>query len=158
MIKQEQRKWCWAACADMILHYYGNTEVRQCDLANWAFGVGGCCNISSSSICDRPSSDPETNRLFSAFGLRFLYTGSNLGSSTLQFEIDLDRPVQVGFTWTAGGGHVVVVVSWDTDADGELLLRINDPAYGSGGIFYTDLLTAGGRGVWDATWTDIRRI
>ena len=47
MIKQEQSQWCWASGADMILHYYGNAKVRQCELANWAFGVNSCCRTSS---------------------------------------------------------------------------------------------------------------
>jgi hypothetical protein len=156
MFNQEQRNWCWAASAQMILHYYGSMSLRQCDLANWAFGVGGCCNAPSSSLCDQPISDAKISQLFSAYGLQSSYTAGTVPSGVLQFEIDLNRPVQVAYSWTGGGGHVAVVIGWDTNATGTFL-RVNDPAQGSGGFYYSDLLTAYGLGVWDATWTNIRR-
>ena len=154
MIKQEQRQWCWAGAVDMILHYYGQPAVRQCELAIWAFG-GSCCKTPSSSACDRPLNDSKITELLRAYGLHVSYKPSHVALGTLQFEINSDRPVQVAFTWNGGGGHVAVVIGWDKDANGGFL-RINDPAYGSGGVYYSSLLDAYGGGVWDATWTGIR--
>ena len=154
--RKEQSNWCWAACADMILHYYGNASVRQCDLANWAFGVSDCCSVPSSSPCNRTLRDSQISQLFSAYGLQSSYTASPVPFGTLQFDIDLDRPVQVAYSWRGGGGHVVVVTGWDTDAVGGFL-RVNDPAVGPGVFYYSELLDVDGQGVWDATWTNIRR-
>ena len=157
MIKQKQRNWCWAGGADMILHYYGNSAVRQCDLANWAFGVNGCCRMPSSSVCDRPLRDPKITQLFGAYGLQVSYANSNVDFRRLQSEINSDRPVQIAFSWNGGGGHIAIVVGWGKDTRGGFLL-VNDPYYGSGGVYYSELLDAYGGGVWDATWTNVWRM
>ena len=155
MIKQEQTQWCWAGAAEMIFRYHSK-NVRQCELANRAFNVNDCCTAPSSSHCNRPLSDPNINRLFGAYGLSLSYDFGTVSYRKLRSEIDSRRPVQVGYRWTKGGGHVAVIRGWGKDDNGGYV-RVNDPAYGSGGVYYSDLLDAYGAGVWDATWTDIRR-
>ena len=156
MIKQEQRNWCWAACADMILHYYGNPGITQCQLANWAFGQSSCCQIPSSTLCDNGIGDAKISQLFSVYGLRSSYTANYVAYGILDIEIGSRRPVEVGYTWNGGGGHVAVVIE-TTVISGRQVVSVNDPGYGPGSVYYPDLLTAYGLGRWDATWTGIQR-
>lgn len=155
-IAQEQTQWCWAACADMVLHYYGNTGIRQCELANWLFGLPGCCSNPSSSLCNRPCQVADVSRVFMNYGVRSSGGNGTVSFSTLQFELNGDRPVEVAYSWNGGGGHVAIVRGWDQNSTGPFL-RVNDPAYGSGGVYYSDLLTAYGLGTWFYTWIGIRR-
>jgi len=155
-INQEQTQWCWAACADMVLHYYGNSGVRQCDFANWLFGQTGCCASPSSPVCNQPCAVNDVQRVYTQWGILSAPSSGTVPFSTLEFEINGDRPVEVAYAWTGGGGHVAVVSGWDRNATGPFV-RINDPAYGSGGVYYSDLLTAYGLGTWFYTWTGIRR-
>lgn len=155
-INQEQTQWCWAGCADMVLHYYGNQGIRQCDLANFLFGLSGCCSSPSSTLCNQPSPVPDISRVYSNYGIRSTHSAGTVTFATLQSEINADRPVEVAYAWSGGGGHAAIVRGWDRNSTGPFL-RVNDPAYGSGGVYYSDLLTAYGQGTWFYTWTGIRR-
>lgn len=155
-IKQEQTQWCWAACADMVLDYYGNAGARQCDFVNWLFAQSSCCNVPSSSLCNKPCAVGDVCRVYNQWSLNCFNTASSVPFATLQSEINAERPTEVGYAWSGGGGHVAIIRGWDFNATGPLLL-VNDPYYGSGGVYYTDLLTAYGLGTWQWTWTGIRR-
>jgi len=50
--RQEQTNWCWAACCEMVFHYYGDAGIRQCDMATAQFG-GDCCTAPASSGCNQ---------------------------------------------------------------------------------------------------------
>jgi len=156
MIKQEQTQWCWAGCADMTLHYYGNSGVRQCDFANWLFGQSACCSVPSSSLCNRGCQVGDVSKVYSNWGIRSTLVNSNVPFGTLSLEVSASRPVEVAYAWNGGGGHVALVVQTDT-INGRSVVRVNDPAYGSGGVYYDDLLNAYGMGRWFATWTGIGR-
>lgn len=155
-IAQEQTQWCWAACADMVVHYYGNTAARQCEFANWLFGQSNCCASPGSSACNRPCQINDVSRVFSRWGIRSNYSGGSVSFGTLRSEVDSSRPVEVGYAWNGGGGHVALVTGWIVVSGGNAL-RVNDPAYGSGGVYYNKLLTAYDMGQWRWTWTGIRR-
>lgn len=152
-IKQEQTQWCWAACADMVLHYYGNINVRQCDLANWLFGLSDCCSVPSSSLCNRPCQVADVCRVYNAFGLRCYSASGTISQGAIQLEIDQGRPIEPGIAWNGGGGHVVIVRGYYDDGK----IHVNDPWYGHGAIPYADLVNAYGLGTWFWTFTDLRR-
>jgi hypothetical protein len=154
-IKQEQTQWCWAACAQMVLRFYGNGAVRQCEFANWLFGQSGCCQAPGTSLCNRPCQVTDVVRVYAAWAKTCSYVPSNVAFATLQAEINAGRPVEVGYRWNGGGGHVAIVCAWDINATGPFL-RVNDPWYGSGGVYYSNLLTAYGLGSWQWTWIAIR--
>ncbi len=155
-IAQEQKQWCWAGCANMVLRYYDNTAVRQCDFANWLFGLSGCCDTPSSTLCDRPCQVRDVSRVYKNWSIRSSTIKGTVTFATLQSEINDGRPVEVAYDWNGGGGHAAIVTGYGTNNTGPFV-RVNDPAYGSGGIYYTDLLTAYGWGTWCYTWTGIGR-
>jgi len=51
LCEQEQNQWCWAATSQCVLRYYGDTDIEQCDIANYTrlvatwhdFGNNDCC-------------------------------------------------------------------------------------------------------------------
>ena len=53
LIAQEQNKWCWAACTEMVSRYYGNDKVYQCEMANLLFGKKICCKNPNSILCNK---------------------------------------------------------------------------------------------------------
>lgn len=161
VIAQDQNQWCWAACAEMILKYYKETGIGQCDLANLAFADagGGCCRVPSSSLCDKKLSDPQIGQLFDmkAVRIHYHYTANSVPFAVVQGEIDNCRPVQIGVT-QRGGGHVAIIKGWFTAQMGEYLI-VNDPGSGGsqGPVSFSDLQTANSFRTWDATWTELTR-
>jgi hypothetical protein len=145
----------------MILKYYNETGIRQCDLANLAFADagGGCCRVPSSSLCDKQLSDPQIGQLFDTKAVRihYHYTAGSVPFAILQNEIDNYRPVQIGVT-RRGGGHVAIIQGWFTTQMEEYLI-VNDPApdVGQGTVSFKDLETANSLRTWDATWTELTR-
>jgi len=153
-IYQDQTQWCWAACADMVLNYYGAHNFHQCDCANWLFGLSICCDVPSSFICNQPCNIGDVCSLYDRWGLRCSYTEGSVLLATLQFELNHDRPVEIGYAWNGGGGHVILVTGWfKTSTD--VVLVIKDPTTGSGTSLYKNLLTAQGKGTWQWTWTNL---
>jgi hypothetical protein len=161
LIPQDQKQWCWAACAEMILKYYKENRIGQCDLANLAFADagGGCCNTPSSSLCDKKLSDSRIRQLFDtkAVNIHHHYTAGSVPFATVRGEIDNYRPIQIGIT-LRGGGHVVIVQGWTLTQMGEYLI-VNDPGSGGsqGPVSFSDLQTANSLRTWDATWTELTR-
>ena len=155
-IAQEQRYWCWAACTDMVLHYYDNPDARQCEFANWLFQQTQCCEDPTSPACDRGCYANQVAAVYGNWNILSAHIEGTVPFADLQAEIDAGRPVEVAFYWTGGGGHVVIVRGWDTNETGPFV-RVNDPHYGSVGVYYDDLLTAYGLGQWVHTWTGIQR-
>jgi hypothetical protein len=156
MIIQEQSNWCWAACADMVVHYYGFPVVRQCDFANWLFGQSGCCFAPGSSLCNRPCSEADVSLIYFNWGIQSSLVASSVPYSVLDSETVSSRPVEVGLAWNGGGGHLVLVIQ-TAIVNYQQVVLVNDPDYGTGGILYSDLLTANGMGAWVSSWVGIRR-
>ena len=154
-ITQEQTEWCWAACAQMVLCYYGNKAVHQCDLASRLFGQP-CCKDPSSALCNEPAQVPDIASIYTDWKRPSMpkYVHGNVPFQTLQDEINAKRPVEVGFTWNDGTGHQAIICGWDIDGTGPLLL-VNDPRWGSGAVYYANLVIAYGWGSWEHTWTSI---
>jgi len=151
-IYQEQTEWCWAACAQMVLRYYGNNTVRQCDLPSRHFGQP-CCEDPGSVLCNEPAQVPDIAGIYKDWGRPSAakYVSGSVPFQTLQGEINAKRPVEVGFIWDDGNGHQAIVCGWDIDDTGPLVL-VNDPRWGSGAVYYANLVLAYGWGSWRHTW------
>ena len=154
-IAQEQTKWCWAACTEMVLHYYDNPNARQCEFANWLFDQTQCCEDPANPACNQTCSGNDVQAVYANWNILSTLRERTVPFERLQKEIDAGRPVEVAFEWNGRGGHVAIVCGWDTDETGPFV-RVNDPAYGSGWVDYDELLTASGRGEWILTWIGIQ--
>ena len=161
-IKQEQSNWCWAACTEMVLHYYGGTTTRQCDFVNELFDRTECCLEPSSPNCNRPCGIQDISNLYSSKHIHNKLVDKAVPFSKLQSEIDANRPVEVVYFWRdwEEPGHSVIVHGWRTDGKGEFV-HVNDPADSpttmSGIVAYSELLVPYGKGDWTYTWIEIRR-
>lgn len=160
LIPQRQTQWCWAACTQMILDFYHAPNVEQCDLANLAFSDagGGCCNFPSSTLCNKPLCDTRISKLFDQqiVNIKHYYVNKLVPFTTLQYELDRNRPVQIGLS-TIGGGHVIIIEGWYPTDKGSYL-NVNNPLPVSEGyqgvIAYSELEKSYG---WNATWTRLTR-
>ncbi len=164
-IKQEQSNWCWAACAEMILHYYGGTTgttIQQCEFADELFGRTECCSEPSSLACNRPCEIRDVSDLYSSQDIHSELVNNPVPFSTLQSEIGDGRPVEVAYFWgdNGGPGHLVIVRGWRIDGNEEFV-HVNDPADSpttmSGIVAYSELLAPYGEGEWSYTWIEIQR-
>ena len=160
-IKQEQLNWCWAACAEMVLRYYGDTTTQQCEFANELFCQTECCSKPSSCCCNKPCWEEDVSKLYSSNHIYSKFIKKNIPFSKLKSEIDANRPIEVAYSWRDRGetGHLAIVRGWCIDGKKEFVY-VNDPNDNPGGnrmITYSELLAAYGQGEWTCTWIDIRR-
>ncbi len=157
-IKQEQSNWCWAACTEMILCYYGESGIQQCELANELFGKSECCSNPASPDCNQPCNIEDVSNLYSSKCIHSEFVGKNVAFSKLQSELDADRPIEVFFSWkNKETGHLVIIRGWRI-VDTEEFVHVNDPKDKASRIVaYSELLNAYGEGAWTCTWTEIWR-
>ncbi len=101
--EQEKDNWCWAACAQMLGNYYGNTLSQS-----------NICQYIKGSIVDQTADYIDTTNAFR-------YAISNVSSkknitywSAVSFykfvnTIKLGDPAVLRMKWSNGKGHVVIV-------------------------------------------------
>ena len=150
---QRAEEWCWAACVQMILAYYG-VKVDQCDIVNRRF---------NSTVCCQDPEDPSCNAPLSVVDVAMAYRDWNKSAVCIQStditlienEISAGRPLQVGLVWNDGSAHAAVVCG---ASEGEFgpILQVNDPKYGAGSVYQQNLELAYGGGSWQYTWYSIK--
>jgi hypothetical protein len=151
-IYQEQTEWCWAACAQMVLQFYGE-DAPQCALATQLLGEA-CCDNPSDPLCNEPAPVPNLASLYGVWGHNAVLANGDVSFETLQDEVGINQPVEIGFSWGDGTGHQILVCGWNIDSQGGYLL-VNDPRWGSGPVYYVNLQAAYGWGTWLYTWSSI---
>lgn len=154
-VDQMQSEWCWAACSAMVLSYYGNLDVNKCDFVNWLFSQTKCCNDSNSNDCNKNCQWSDIVKIYSHWKIKCTKKEDNVSFSTIVSEINLGRPVEIGYNWLFGGGHVVLAIGYDASVLDRKYLYLNDPSRGHGWYLYDDVLNAGDKGSWVYTWTGI---
>ena len=76
--------------------------------------------------------------------------------STIVSEIDAARPVEIGYEWIGGDGHVVLVIGYKVGSkNGTSYLYVNDPLNGNGWQLYSDIRRPEVFRKWKYTWTSI---
>lgn len=121
---QEETQWCWAACSEAILEYYG-TSKTQTEIAEYGTeGVNTWNWLYGSTPGDPPRNGVD---------LILDYYGSissdpldrYLSQVEVQSEIDYGRPSVIRWGWDSGGGHIVVVYGIE-----DATVYLMDPWYG----------------------------
>ncbi len=151
-VSQRSENWCWAACMQMVINFFGN-PADQCDIVNRHFGQTTCCQAPNDPACNQSLSPSDVVSAYNSWGRSAqatMYTGFDL----LQREIGAGRPVQVGFVGNQGGAHAAVARGVGMGPQGPVVI-VNDPFYGSGSVYYQNLLVAYGYGTWRYTWWGI---
>ncbi|WP_371498839.1 C39 family peptidase [Kitasatospora sp. NBC_00374] len=109
MQQQQQTNWCWAGSGNTVAAYFGH-NYSQNQFCNAAF------NRSINSTC--PNNQATLGNVQTALN----WIGINPGSyvtgylryTTVQSEIDADRPVETRIQWSSGGGHMQLIYGYDT--------------------------------------------
>lgn len=167
--RQQQTNWCWAACVDMVLDFYGEPSLKQCEVVGKKIKEDCCDNPQNSDY--NISCEPEDMR--AAWKQVGIKSHPHLGAATgdsgwirsdeLRAELDEGRPVELGLRWKGGGGHAIIVQGWKATSKG-LFFLVNDPwdwtnlgliVNGKGRVHYDELRRAYGMGKWKWTWTKL---
>jgi hypothetical protein len=140
VVGQQQSEWCWAACGQMIDNYVEPLPVvQQCVEANGMFGPGGteaqpgwsdCCSNGSSAACNVGNGGPNPN--YPYISLYGNSTGTTLTWDQLRWQIwVVNEPFAFGWTWypvtPTSGAHIMVVTGYETDAEGNQWVYVNNP-------------------------------
>ncbi|MFF8602765.1 papain-like cysteine protease family protein [Streptomyces sp. NPDC015232] len=112
MQAQQKTNWCWAAGGNTIATWFGRSY-SQNQFCNAAFG--------RQQGYDCPNWQATLGNVQDGLS----WAGVNPGSyvtgwlrySTVQTEIDANRPVETRIQWASGGGHMHVLYGYD-DANG----------------------------------------
>jgi len=154
LVLQRVEEWCWAACIQMVLNRLG-VNVQQCDVVNKQFDQTICCTTPDDEACNQPVDPGDIVSVYEKCGHHAQLITSPIRFEDLQSEIVVGgRPVEVGMAWAGVGGHVAMVWGATVAAQGPVLL-VNDPKYGTGSVYYVNLLRAYGLGSWQWTWVSI---
>lgn len=119
---QLQDQWCWAACTQTLMNFYGDSSgaASQCEIADFArnkikwrnFGSDPCC-INPSGPCnywnymwgDSGSLNGILN-YYVKLKTEVVYSALDSNKAKSQF-VDV-KPFIFRWGWTAGGGHFLV--------------------------------------------------
>jgi len=113
---QEASLWCWAACSQAILSYYG-TNLSQCTIANWArkkngWGSDDCCVNPEGATCNQINflygTAGSIQAILQNWGVSSKGLNYPLSQATVTTEINNCRPFVIRWGWTGGGGHFLV--------------------------------------------------
>src|SRR5262245_38112128 len=153
-IHQEQTEWCWAACSQMVAAFLGNANVKQCELANFLHGQTKCCDKPGSNACNQPCPYEGIGQVYGHLNVNCISQEGRVNGQVLLREFNANRPVEIGFLWYGGGGHVVVLHGV-TDVG---LIAVNHPLFGTGLVTYLYLAAAYGQGIWAYSFGDFRNL
>jgi hypothetical protein len=141
---QESTNWCWAACCQSVLAYYGQI-IAQCDVAETArvldyrvvnqyrgprFGGTYCCNLNNGCNCTNymdscTFSAGSISLILKYYGIMKNYSvESPISYDVIKNEINSWRPVVFQWAWVAGGGHFLVIRGYNTSNN---LINYIDP-------------------------------
>ncbi|GCE00572.1 papain-like cysteine protease family protein [Embleya hyalina] len=109
MQAQQKSNWCWAGAGNTIATWYGR-GYSQNQFCNAAFGR------SQNTEC--PNSQANLGNVQNALRWAGVNSGSYVNGwlqySTVQSEINADRPIETRIQWSSGGGHMHVIYGYDT--------------------------------------------
>jgi hypothetical protein len=116
---QSQTEWCWSACSNCILSYYG-ISTTQCQIAEYTRNVATWHNYGSMNCCTTatagcnywnynwgyPGSIEDILMNFGSISVSNL--SNTISATTVNTEIAAGRPFIIRWGWTSGGGHFIV--------------------------------------------------
>ena len=151
---QEQTRWCWAACMQMVLQASG-IDVTQCAMAAAAWNRTDCCTTPYSDDCNKALDVVQISAEWTRYDHISNYVAAEVPFTTARDGIRDQQPIEAGLMWTGvSRGHAVVIVGY-SEVDGEYLIVL-DPELGLRSVAYRDLVTNFGQGKWRYSWTGIR--
>ena len=144
--EQEESKWCWAACAQMVGNYYGNSYSQSIIVYQI-----------KSSFTNAGATDSEVSQAMNYV----LPSGKKatcvdkISHDTMMTKLAQGYPIPIKMLWNSGGAHDVVVSGYTSDGK----ITITDPGEGcsrKNSYSYTALVTgttiSSGTGKYVKTW------
>lgn len=152
LIAQEERYWCWAASAQMLLTYYGASPVpSQCQQASDRLNGGP---TSSPWCCDSANRGGEFCNNggfphFEYYGYDSTTTsdGDTRTWDDIRNDLKAGKPFAFSHKYPDGTSHFLVAASLDVNANGDELIAVNDPVYPNGDTYdetYNDYVAVSG--------------
>jgi hypothetical protein len=176
--EQEGDRLCWAASAEMVLHFCKFIDVKQCQLADLKLNeVNFCCTLPKDSFilhCDHGVDEDEVVPVYQTdpFHITAQFVNGALEFNALKEELyGKQRPVQVGILWKSSdpakkSGHMVIVCGCYVDAAGIQWVYVNDPLIKGqvepGRVRYQDFRnnyknSVAGPGEWVCSWVGLSK-
>ncbi len=153
-VKQEQSEWCWAGCARSLFLYYGQ-DVAQCEIANFNWGRTDCCTNPGSTACNNWTwIIPNVQDILWHWNVASNALWSSASFSTVQTEIDADRPVWARWAWSGGGGHFLLIRGYNDDSGSKVFYM--DPWYGESYLTDYSWMVSGGNHEWTHSLTGLQ--
>ena len=108
MQAQQKDNWCWAASGNTIATWFGRGYTQN-QFCNAAFG--------RTQGYDCPNWQADLGNVQTALNWAGINSGSYvtgwLRYSTVQTEINNNRPIETRIQWSSGGGHMNVLYGYD---------------------------------------------
>jgi hypothetical protein len=152
-------EWCWAACTVMVLRHCGNGTAQQGDVVNRFLGLTTCNLSPPDDACNQPAPIDQISAIYVSWGRNSVFVDGSVAfegaQPSLATEMNAQRPVEIGFSYNGGGGHVALANGYSRDSVGPMVY-VNDPIYGPGFVYYVNLAQAYGLGSWTWTWVSLQ--
>jgi hypothetical protein len=157
--QQERSRWCWAACAEMVVRYYGNSQLSQWDIARKMVPHRGVCSKEVVPSCNCPCSLEAIRPLYERLGIEARFIPSTIGFDLITQESDSKRPVEVIFSHGPDSRHAVLIVG-TVSMGNRKLVQVNDPELSEprAAADFEDLQDAFGTGTWVSTFAGLQRL
>jgi hypothetical protein len=161
LVTQEHSQWCWAGSSNAVLQYYWANYPSQCQIVNWAYGINYACGNQTfnwNSYANQPNSlygsGGSVQNILYHWGVPNTAVNNYLAWSTIQNDINANRPFVIRYGWTNGGGHIMVGRGYET-YNGVNYVYIMNPWPGEGQTYAT--YNSAVRD-WDHAWTHTERM
>ncbi|MGW2813060.1 papain-like cysteine protease family protein [Streptomyces sp. NPDC001415] len=109
MQSQQKNNWCWAGSGNTIATWFGRNYTQN-QFCNAAFG--------RAQGYDCPNWQADLGNVQNALDWAGINSGSYVSGwlrySTVQTEINNNRPIETRIQWSSGGGHMHVLYGYDT--------------------------------------------
>lgn len=97
VVHQSKSNWCWAACGEAILQYYGNTNVYQQDFVFY---------VKYGDLSDNPGDFDEITAGLSHWNVSSSYNNYTYSFNNIITDIfNNTRPVLIRWAWQDSGGN-----------------------------------------------------
>lgn len=152
---QRGSQWCWAACIEMLMNYYG-VSLTQEDIVARSYGTtpdGELPDFAGSiAVVTTNLNHQSVDRSGKPYAVECAVTPGPPSTAHLVYELGRGLPVMCGYAAGPTAGHAVIIteaVYVDSPA-GPIVTRIvvHDPSPGMGRVEY-----AGGEFAEVMTWT-----
>jgi hypothetical protein len=130
----------------MVLNYYDEFDLDQCDLANTLLDRDDCCPCQFGSSCDTRCPDDGVEVLYDMVDFEADRQNSVPEFAALVAEITAGRPVEIGIK-SGNMGHLAIL-KWAGPNFGEDSVAINDPFFDEISTTYEEMISSGAAAAW----------